>query len=559
MNNRIYRRIPLLIILSALAGMALVFYATSLGPGVGGDATIYLTSAKNFSQGKGLGWMEADGSFRLLPYTPPFYPLVLSVAGLFGDITGAARALNILLFGGTVVLVGFAFARFTGSAWFAALLSGLVALSPVLLGVQVWAMSEPLFLFLGFCGLFVLLHFLETRRRWSLIASALLFGLAFLTRYMGLAFVATGGLALFLIGKGYDGRLHLSISRREIREAVLFGILSLLPVLVWFILDISLTGTVGSRSGQLASAYWQRFLDMGPALQKIILFWLIPDSLASRLPAPAQSALWLVPLVFLGFLLVLVGARASSALKHRSAPGEEPLEPASRASLTRMAWLFGLFILVYLVVLAAAQVFTYPPITLASRMLSPVHLAVLVWLPVILLLALQVLAPRSRLAAWLVSIGLCVLALTYGARSILIAQDYHRAGIGYLSLSWRNSLTIEALQKIPPEVPLISNEVTAIMFLAGRPAYALQEIYQNHPLEPFTVYGSGEDESQRVFREQSGALVLFGANLREDFAVYGDQIDERLAKLTSGLYQYHDSDDGAIYFSERPGFMQPGK
>ncbi len=61
------------------------------------------------------------------------------------------------------------------------------------------------------------------------------------------------------------------------------------------------------------------------------------------------------------------------------------------------------------------------------------------------------------------------------------------------------------------------------MYLAGRPAYALQEIYQDIPQETFTVYGEGDDVAQRVFREQNGALVLFKANLEEDFAMYGDQ------------------------------------
>jgi len=78
-------------------------------------------------------------------------------------------------------------------------------------------------------------------------------------------------------------------------------------------------------------------------------------------------------------------------------------------------------------------------------------------------------------------------------------------------------------------------------------------------LEPFTVYGSGDDEAQRVFREENGALVLFKANLREDFAMYGGRIDERLGKLISGLYLYYESEDGAIYFFRKPGFVQSAR
>jgi len=549
-NSRILRNPLFFILLLALAGMALVFYSTTLGPGVGGDATIYLTSAKNLVAGHGLGWSEADGSFRLLPYTPPFYPLALSFVGLFGDMVGGARLLNILLAGGLAGLVGWAFWRFTGSGWMGVILSALVALSPVLLGVQVWAMSEPLFLFLGFSGLFALLVYLNSVRRRALVASALLCGMASLTRYMGLAFIATGGLALFLMGRGGERVVRPSLRRREISEAALFGFISLLPVLIWFIVDVTITGAIGSRSAQPASVLWQRFLEMGPALQKIYLFWFLPDSLADRLPAVVQSAAWMAPLAILAGISVLVAAHA-----HSSGEGF----PVIEAPAVRMAVLFGLFIAVYLLVLAVAQVFTYPPITLASRMLSPVHLAALVFLPVLLLLAAQVLFPRSRLALAVISIALCVLAATYGLRSLMIARDYHQDGIGYNSLSWRSSSTIAELKKLPPDIPLISNESTAIMYLAGRPAYALQEIYQDQPLEPFTVYGSGDDEAQRVFREENGALVLFKANLREDFAMYGGRIDERLGKLISGLYLYYESEDGAIYFFRKPGFVQSAR
>ncbi|MBE0695891.1 MAG: glycosyltransferase family 39 protein, partial [Anaerolineaceae bacterium] len=265
MNNQIKRLFGPLLGFAALFGMALVYYATTAGPGVGGDATIYLTSAKNLILGKGLGWMDADGSFRLLPYTPPFYPLLLSLVGLFGDMAAGARFLNLILFGSTVIFTGLSFSRFTGQPWFGAILGGLLAASPVLLGVQVWAMSEPLFLFLGFSGLLVLLNYLDSGRRRDLLASALLCGLAFLTRYMGAAFIATAGLALFLFGRGEDRRFKLSIGRRELVEAVPFGVVSILPILAWFIVDLSITGTLGSRSGQPAAAYWQRFLEMGPA------------------------------------------------------------------------------------------------------------------------------------------------------------------------------------------------------------------------------------------------------------------------------------------------------
>lgn len=546
-RNRVF--LPLLF-LAALTGMILVGYATTSGPGVGGDATIYLTSAQNLLAGRGLGWIEADGTFRLLPYTPPFYPLTLSAVGLLvNDLTAAARWLNIFLFGALTALTGWFFARQTGRTWLAAALAGLIACSPVVVGVQVWAMSEPLFLLLGFASLLLLLDHFEAPRWQKLAAAAVLAGLAFLTRYMGAAFIGAAGLALLFFGRG--SKIFTAPRGAQIREVLWFGAVSLAPMAIWLAVDFSLTGTVASRSGQPAEAYWQRFLEMGPALQKIVLFWLVPDSIIDRLPGAAQAALWLIPLAAAAVTAWLLIRRRPAGLNHTFGG----LLSSRLASPARLAVLFGLFIVVYLIVLAVVQVFTYPPITLASRMLSPVHLAVLVLALALANLGVSVCEPCSDLAIGIVSLAILGLLGSYLLRSVMIVRDYHQDGIGYNSRAWRESQVIEAVRALPANTPLISNEVTAIMYLTGRPAYALQEIYQDRPLEQFTVYGTGDDVPQRVFRQQNGALVLFEANLREDFSMYGDRVDQRLAALTDGLFLFFKGSDGAVYFAARPPFL----
>ncbi|HEX9018319.1 MAG TPA: glycosyltransferase family 39 protein, partial [Anaerolineaceae bacterium] len=397
----------LLLGLAALAGMVLVAYATARGAGVGGDATIYLTSARNLIAGKGLGWTEADGSFRLLPYSPPFYPLVLGIVGLLArNMLAGARWLNVLLFGLTIALVGWFFFRATRRVWLAVVLSAVLAVSPVILGVQVWAMTESIFLLLGFAGLLALLAFLDRPRGWVLALSALLTGLAFLTRYIGVAYVATACLALLLFGSEDDRRIRLRW--QNLRTAILYGVAAIFPILVWLVIDFSLTGTVGSRSGQPAAAYWQRFLEMGPALQQIYLFWLLPDSYIARLPGLVKLATWLVPLGLVAALAVVLARRASAA------PRDTGVGKPAGASAVRLAGVFGLFVLVYLITLAIVQVFTYPPITLASRMLSPVHLAALVLIFVLLHLSLNLLVPGSRAAVGLVYLGCFALLGVYG-------------------------------------------------------------------------------------------------------------------------------------------------
>ena len=534
------RFLYLLIAAAAIAGMVLVFYATTGGPGVGGDATIYLTSARNLLEGQGLGWVEADGSFRMLPYTPPFYPLALSGVGLFvSDLVTGARWLNMLLFGLTIVVVGVSFYRITRHGWLAALLSAALALSPVIINVQVWAMSEPLFLLLGFLGLLLVLGNLNRPRLGVLTAAALLCGLAVLTRYIGVAFVAAGGLALLMF---QSKALAKARGLNRWSSAVIFGAIAVLPMLIWLAVDFFSTGTVGSRSGQPASAYWQRFLEMGAPLESIILFWLLPDSVAARLPGFVRALLWLLPLA------ALSGLAAVLAAKMKRVRLVEPTEAAA----ARMAALFGLFTAFYLIVLAGVHVFTYPPVTLASRMLSPVHFAVLVLIFSLLFLGLRSLVPSGqtgRVITALVYLGCLGLVGSYALRGTLVAREYNQTGIGYLAPEWRDAPVLDALRTLDPSVPIITNETTAVMFFLDRPAYAVQEIYQNQPSTDFSAYGEGDDEAQRVFREQGGALVLFYQTLSEDYAMYGERAEERIDALTAGLESYYQGEDGGIYFA----------
>ena len=77
--------------------------ATPFGPAFGSDSVTYMESAKNFVAGKGLGLINPDGSFRLLPYAPPLYPLILGLFAALGlDLLTAAFWLNAILYAALV-------------------------------------------------------------------------------------------------------------------------------------------------------------------------------------------------------------------------------------------------------------------------------------------------------------------------------------------------------------------------------------------------------------------------------------------------------------------------
>ncbi|MDZ4159349.1 MAG: hypothetical protein U1B80_06120, partial [Anaerolineaceae bacterium] len=447
-------------ILAAGLGVGLLLISTRWGAGIGGDATIYISSARNLLHGPGLGLVGPRGEFRLLPYFPPFYPLVLSVLGLLGlEIVSAAHWLNMLLFAALVWLVGNVTYQFSRSLAWGMAAAMLLLFSPVLIPVYSWAMSEPLAIWLGFLGLLLLLNYLngEDKRR-VMVASAVITGLGLLTRYANLAFLLTGGILLL----GFSAQAW----RRRVIDALIYSAAGIAPLAAWVMYDLNQTATVASRS--LESGIAERVAKLLPTLGEVFLFWIIPDSWAARLPAteillPGVVLLGISGLALWGFLAVR-GKRVAS----QSSQLDE--------GLRRLAIVLAVFSAVYLIVISAVYITTYPPITIASRMLSPVYIGVF-WLAVLLaILSVRRMRQTSRLNQALL-LGFTLFILWSGWRTVRIVQQNYELGIGFSAPVWRESPTLAAVQSLPKDTLIVTNEEMAVLYLTGRATYPLAEIY----------------------------------------------------------------------------------
>lgn len=522
--------------------------ATRWGPGIGGDATIYIESARNFLAGHGLGLLGPRGEFRLLPYFPPFYSLVIAALGWMGvDLVAAAHWVNMLSFAGLIFLTGAVTLRISRSWLLALAIELLLAMSPVLIPTYSWAMSEPLSFLLGFAALVSMLSYLGVgvsangssvprRGKVLLLLSALLAGCSFLTRYSSVAFVAVGVLGVLLLDVGRVGIRLLKVLR--------YALVALFPMTVWVVYDLTHTAALASRSLESSTGMASRFVNFWQLLQEVILFWLIPDSWIYAPRYPSSLNTFLVPL----FVLALLGGVLLVAWKLRRAGSLRFQDQSQQFGL-----LLLLFILLYLLVLLVVYVMTYPPITIGSRMLSPAHIAVL-WL-VVVLMSLSLHVWRARGVRVVLLAGLALAIVWYGWRSARIVAQYYQTGLGYTSTAWRASGTIEAVKDLPQDILLVSNETNAILFLTGRPAYPLMEIYRDHPLEVFSAYGSGDltaDEPQRLFREGKAVLVLFDTIDDQLVGLYGDRTAERIAALVKGLYRATRAEDGGIFYYHKP-------
>jgi 4-amino-4-deoxy-L-arabinose transferase-like glycosyltransferase len=521
-----------------LIGMALLAASTRLGPGIGGDATIYITSARNLVDGIGLGLIDPQGEFRLIPYFPPFYSLVLaffSVSGL--DLIQAASWLNLILFGAIIWLSGIVIYRAVCSPVAGISAALLVAVSPVLMPVYSWAMSEPLAIFLGFGGLVLLWVGIERQLPVKFLTTAgLLCGLAILTRYPAAAFLGAGCVMIFLYSrKKWSARLG---------QVAFFGIPGMLPIMGWIVFDLQHTEAVSSRRFESAAGMAARLGNIWRPLAEVLELWLIPDSWIADPPYPA-----ILNIVLAGFVLLVVVFASYWVYRRYS---KNPEVGKKGLCLLVLVWLF---IGAYLIVIAGVYVTTYPPITIGSRMYAPVHVAFL-WL-VCLLTGMILRVHEVQKEKWrgVLLAGLILFCVWYGIRTIrIIAQNYH-TGLGYLSLSWQGSSTIEAVKELPDDTPVVTNEETAVLFLTGRSPYSLAEIYNSEPQQVFSIYGQemGElDPGQAAFRDRGAALVLFNSINDQFYSIYGDDTDARIAALTEGLYEVYAGEDGVIYLNHDP-------
>ena len=155
-GKRYYSIVPLAIL--ALIGIVILSLITRWGIGISPDSTIYIGSARNLLNGHGLSVMSGDGQAIPLTHYPPLFPILLSILGKSGIVLPeVARWLNVCLFGANILLVGLVINRYThGSIWVPAFGSFLMLTSVHMLHIHAMAWSEPMFIFFGILGLFLL-------------------------------------------------------------------------------------------------------------------------------------------------------------------------------------------------------------------------------------------------------------------------------------------------------------------------------------------------------------------------------------------------------------------
>jgi 4-amino-4-deoxy-L-arabinose transferase-like glycosyltransferase len=515
-KNNFQVRYYLILSLIALGGGVVMWINMPWGIGVGYDSVFYLSAADNFINGFGLS--RFDGYQNIIPLThyPPGYPLLLALVSSLAQIPThiAARWISVILFSINIFLLGWLVYRFTLSETVSWLVAVTAAVSPLLINVHLMAMTEPLYITLMTLSLFTLHRHIDKNGLVALIFAGIVAALSCITRYVGVTLIVTGCiLALFWGGPSFWQR---------VKNTFLFGVIGLTPLLIWYWRNFQVAGTMSNRS----------MIFHPPSLQKIksgistISQWVLPGVVSGQ---------WrIIGLILLSLIFLFVGIPwFLDAWKSKSSSDKDH-------SIIRFIGVLGLYLLVYLSMLGFSLTYFDQSTRLNDRILSPIYI-VLILMGLLILSQRLMSGPRR-----LIKVGFVfVLVLWIGLNAIQARQVYtemQQEGKGFASRTWWTSETIAAVESLPNEGLIYSNEASLIYHWTKRSVNWIPEKWDSVRAEPVEDFGDKLSTMKESILQQEGFLVIFDT-------IENRQVYPSIAEMTSDLQLFGEYDDGAIYTS----------
>jgi hypothetical protein len=500
----------------SLAGTLILWIATSrFGIGIGNDSVIYLAGARHWLEGLGISWISGGGEVKPMVHFPPLFSLLLAGLSLLSvDMLQGARIINVLAFGLNGALLGLCLWRLTRSGVLAVAGVVLFMVTPSIIAVHSYGMTDGPFLTLSLIALYLMGSYFEQGHAWLLVASAVAVGLAYLLRYVGVTLVLLLGLGLILQPTRTWGL--------RLKAASAFGAIAVLPIGGWFLRNLLLTGRLSDLQILFHGDYTVGFADGF----RLMLDWFLPGVLVRPVLQISGLGVTLCSLAAAGLTGIGVVLLRGGGGRIR----ELVRAPA-------LLGLLGLDFGIYLVVLYASKGIMFPPARIEERTLAPAYISALVFG----LVALRMLWLSKR---WVLCAGaVAVYGLLLFNKVVWTANIVERLPIdgvlGYTNAAWRSSETIAALQELEPTL-VYSNNVAALYLILGRYAYDLPEEIEVLRADIDPNLESLEAYRERLRSTAGSIVVLFGL----DEVLPGHSPFE---PFTRGLELVGTYADGAIY------------
>lgn len=337
----------LLLILIAMLGMMHIWIRTSTyGAALDPDSLVYLFAAENFALGNGAINYRADpiNSF------PPFFPMLLGFISLFGiEPVDAGRFVNIAAFGLIILISGLYLGRNLRSHLLALGVAVAIMADFYLSSLCSYVLTETLFILLLLLALMPLGSVPDRRsEKRALVLSAIFAALAPVTRYIGVTVIFAAVLVISMRrGKPVYAKL---------KDALIYAVFSSIPIILLLAYNWTVYNNINTLVGSMNRSAIASGQSIFESLEQIV--W----GAGRRIVPPPLGIDYLVYTVLGAVSLIGVSVVAFAIISRRGqamAPSEilGPFLP------------FGIFVPVYLVVLAIVAPYTTFPIH--ARFLVP--------------------------------------------------------------------------------------------------------------------------------------------------------------------------------------------
>lgn len=529
----------------AIIGAMVLLYATNVwGIGIEPDSIVYVSAANSLQNKHELIGLLHD-KFVPLTHFPPLYSIILFLSGIIDiPLLERARILHVLVFAMNSAVTGFIIHRATrGSWWLAALGSYAMIVMPDNLLVHTTLMSEPIFLFFELVGFFLLSLAVERKHTGLLIASALVISAAFLQRYVGIVLVATGVVELFLFShNGNDSEekpsllttLRKRFSKHTLYQIFIFGTVACLPIAVWIVRNILVTGNSANR----VFLFHPISIHDIESLLYTITTWIVPYTTIPYInTSPLQRGLRI--------LLLGAGIITGIMLWRKQPRGQHIAAIKQMFTTTPILRIFALFSFLYISFLFVSISFMDVSTPLNYRILLPIYVPLMV---IVLCITWGLVKnyPSSRIHRYFVASCIIIVGL-YTIGGYDITREIRAKGWWFNNEYWQKCQLIDYIvEQVPPETPIYSNGPNVIYLFTGRKTPIVPFRIEPTTRLPRTTYESEIDTMVEDI-ENNGAIVIYFSAITWCNCPTGEQLNDY-----TPVEPILQTPDGTVYATSAP-------
>ena len=516
----------LTLFLFAMTGTLLLLRATPEGLGLSDDSIAYIAGARSMLAGDGYreAWLASNGP---VTHFPPGFSSVLAFFGLFGlDPLRGARLVNALLFGLNAGLLGILAWRMTPSITAGLVLAGIFLMSGEMLQVHAVAMSEPLFICFMLLSLWMFDLYFEfppssvgrgiAGEWWWLVACGMLTGLAYLTRYAGLALVAAYVAAICILRTTWRKRF----------TSIGIYLAGFLPwALGWAIRN----RLVAENATNRAFTWHPITLENWKLGRFEVSQFLIPVEAWRREIFKQPSLIDILVALILGAVLIWTVVKAWNYISKPRQAAE--LKRGGQESREIISFTVGLFIFAYLASIVASMTMFDAATKFRLRILAPAYVGLFI------LLVYAGIWLRKRNRAVVIVLTLVVLGFSMYKQFITFDQ-WSRSGLGYASFQWYDSKAMAYLHNLPADIRIYTNEPGAVYLYVGRGAVILPYRFDAARGLELEGFEDGVAAMQNEINAGRAVLAVFD---------HGENIAGDVDVLAEGLHLDFKAQGDAIY------------